>query len=149
VLIRRGYMTRDTASMQAILNWGAANPDKVRELLDNDPSYVFFRVLPPPAPDDLLAQRINGPLGAMGLPISAGRSIAIDRNQLPLGAPVFLSTQLPDGTPLERLTVAQDTGGAIRGALRADFYFGTGDEAGRQAGAMKSEGKFWVLFPKR
>jgi membrane-bound lytic murein transglycosylase A len=145
-LIAWGEMTKDSASMQAIRAWGDANPDRLPKLLNSNPSYVFFRELP--IPTDPLDIRVNGPIGALGVPLLGGRAIAIDRNQLPLGAPVFLDATLPDGNPLQRLTFAQDTGGAIRGALRADFYFGTGDKAGEQAGMMKQQGKMWVLLPK-
>jgi membrane-bound lytic murein transglycosylase A len=86
----------------------------------------------------------------MGVPITAGRSIAIDPKFLKLGAPMFLSTTTPGGSgaPLQRLVVAQDTGGAIRGPIRADFFFGYGAEAGAQAGMMKYDGEMWLLWPK-
>lgn len=140
VLINQGELTADQASMQGIKAWGRNNPDKLRDLLNANPSYVFFRELPP---------GLSGPLGAMGLPIAAERSIAVDPRYIPLGAPVFLSTTYPNkSNPLQRLMVAQDTGGAIKGAVRADFFWGAGMEAGRQAGAMKQQGKMWVLLPK-
>lgn len=140
VLIDRGELTRDQASMQGIKDWGRRNPDKLRELLNSNPSYVFFRELP---------NGLSGPLGALGVPIAAERSIAIDPRYIPLGAPVFLSTTFPNSSqPLQRLMLAQDTGGAIKGAVRADFFWGAGHDAGRQAGAMKQSGKMWVLLPK-
>ena len=83
------------------------------------------------------------------MPLTAGRSIAIDPKYIPLGAPVFLSTTWPNSPqPLNRLMLAQDTGGAIRGAVRADFFWGFGNEAGEQAGKMKQKGRMWVLLPK-
>jgi membrane-bound lytic murein transglycosylase A len=83
------------------------------------------------------------------VPILAERSVAIDPKYVPLGAPIFLSTTQPNSeTPLKRLMVAQDTGGAIKGGVRADFFWGAGDGAGKQAGAMKQAGKIWVLLPK-
>jgi membrane-bound lytic murein transglycosylase A len=93
----------------------------------------------------------SGPPGALGVPLTAEHSIAVDPRYVPLGAPVFLSTTYPNngGKPLRRLVLAQDTGGAIKGAVRADFFWGTGVEAGRQAGAMKQrDSRMWVLLPK-
>ena len=102
--------------------------------------FVFFRELP----GDL-----SGPIGALGVPLTAGRSIAIDPRSIPQGAPVFLTTTWPNSDkPLNRLMVAQDTGGAIKGGIRADFFWGYGPEAGNQAGKMKQQGKMWVLMPQ-
>ena len=140
VLIERGELTADKASMQGIKQWAANNPGKLREVLNYNPSYVFFRELPGELP---------GPLGALGIPISSERSVAIDPKFIPLGAPVFLSTTLPNSEkPLKRLMMAQDTGGAIKGGVRADFFWGAGEKAGQLAGAMKQKGKIWVLLPK-
>lgn len=139
-LIDRGELTADQASMQSIKNWARNNLGKLRDLLNSNPSYVFFRELPAGLP---------GPLGAMGVPIAAERSVAIDPKYIPLGAPIFLSTTQPNSQiPLKRLMMAQDTGGAIKGGVRADFYWGAGNEAGAKAGAMKQQGKIWVLLPK-
>jgi membrane-bound lytic murein transglycosylase A len=147
VLIERGELTRDTASMQAIKAWARSNPDKLEALLDENPSYVFFREVPPPAPGTIDAT-IDGPYGALGVPLLAGRAIAVDPRSIPLGAPVFLATTYPlSDRRLERLTLAQDTGGAIRGAVRADFFWGFGDEAGREAGRMRQDGAMWLLWP--
>jgi membrane-bound lytic murein transglycosylase A len=140
VLIERGELSADQASMQGIKNWARNNLDKLRDLLNSNPSYVFFRELPAELP---------GPLGALGVPIAAERSVAIDPKYVPLGAPIFLSTTQPNSQiPLKRLMVAQDTGGAIKGGVRADFFWGAGNEAGAKAGAMKQQGKIWVLLPK-
>ena len=140
LLIERGELTADQASMQGIKNWARNNLSKLRDLLNSNPSYVFFRELPAGLP---------GPLGALGVPISAERSVAIDPKNVPLGAPIFLSTTQPNSQlPLKRLLVAQDTGGAIKGGVRADLFWGAGDEAGAKAGAMKQQGKIWVLLPK-
>jgi membrane-bound lytic murein transglycosylase A len=148
VLIARGEMTRDTASMQAISRWVKANPDKARALLDENPSYVFFRELPRPLAGTIEAA-IDGPLGTLGVPLLAQRTIAVDARYVPLGAPVFLATTMPSSkAPLARLVMAQDTGGAIRGAVRADFFWGFGPDAGREAGRMRQEGRMWVLWPK-
>jgi membrane-bound lytic murein transglycosylase A len=140
ILIERGELTKDQASMQGIKNWARNNLGKLRDLLNSNSSYVFFRELPAGLP---------GPIGALGVPILAERSVAIDPKYIPLGAPIFLSTTQPNSqTPLKRLMVAQDTGGAIKGGVRADFFWGAGDSAGKQAGAMKQAGKIWVLLPK-
>jgi len=139
LLVERGELTVEQASLQGIKAWAKKNPDKVRELLDYNASYVFFRELPP-GPD--------GPLGAMGLPLTAGRSVAIDPRTVPLGAPVFLATTFPNSDrSLTRLMLAQDTGGAIKGGVRADFFWGFGEEAGKQAGRMRQQGRMWVLLP--
>jgi membrane-bound lytic murein transglycosylase A len=142
-LADQGVMTIDQVNMPAIRNWLAANPQRVNEVLDSNPSVVFFDESP-------LTDPSIGPRGAQGLPLTAGRSIAIDPKFLPLGAPMFLSTTQPGASelPLQRLVVAQDTGGAIRGPIRADFFFGFGSEAGAQAGMMKHDGEMWVLWPR-
>ncbi|HKL48859.1 MAG TPA: MltA domain-containing protein, partial [Desulfuromonadales bacterium] len=138
-LIARGEMTLDNMSLQAIKAWARENPGKVRDIFDHNPSYIFFRELPEGTPS---------PPGALGVPLTAGRSLAVDRRVVPLGAPVFLSTTWPNSDkPLRRLMVAQDTGGAIKGAVRSDFFWGFGDEAGAMAGKMKQEGTMWVLLP--
>ncbi len=139
-LVDRGELTLDKASMQSIKEWGRRNPERLTEMLNANPSYVFFRELP---------NHLPGPLGALGVPLSAERSIAVDPRGMPLGAPVWLATTRPNSSaPLNRLMLAQDTGGAIRGNVRADFFWGFGDEAGRQAGAMKQKGRMWVLLPR-
>jgi len=121
-----------------------SNPQRLAELLNQNPSYVFFRELPPRN-----SGANDGPIGAQGLPLTPGRSIAVDPRAVPLGAPVFLATTWPSSDlPLVRLMLAQDTGGAIRGAVRADFFWGYGHEAGAQAGKMRQQGKMWVLLPK-
>jgi membrane-bound lytic murein transglycosylase A len=142
-LVDRGELKIEQSSMQAIKAWGTANPEKLQEALNANPSYVFFRELPAPSgPHD-------GPPGALGAPLSPGYSAAVDPRFIPLGAPLFLATTYPlSSRPLERLVMAQDTGGAIRGAIRADFFWGTGDEAGTQAGRMRQQGRMWVLWPR-
>jgi len=140
LLLDRGEMTRDQMSMQNIMAWTQENPEQVGALLGENPSYVFFRELP---------AEFQSPPGALGVPLTAGRSLAVDPDVIPLGAPVFLDTTWPGSTdPLRRVMVAQDTGGAIRGAVRADFFWGLGDEAAFFAGRMKQEGRLWVLLPK-
>ncbi|MFC5299903.1 murein transglycosylase A [Azospira restricta] len=142
VLLERGDLQPGEASMQGIQAWARANPQKLDELLNTNPSYVFFRELPAKfGPDD-------GPPGALGVPLVAERTIAVDPRHIPLGAPVFLATTRPNSDePLRRLVMAQDTGGAIKGVVRADFFWGFGAEAGAQAGRMKQSGRMWVLLP--
>ena len=148
VLIDRGELTLGEATLQGIRDWGRRNPDKLPALLDENPSYVFFREVPPPAPGTLAAE-IDGPFGALGVPLLAERALAVDPRAIPLGAPVFLATTYPlSEEPLRRLVLAQDTGGAIRGAVRGDFFWGFGDGAGRQAGRMRQQGRMWLLWPK-
>jgi len=138
-LVERGELRLEQASMQGIQAWARANPARLGELLNANPSYVFFREQP--------GSR-GGPIGALGVPLTAGRSIAVDPRNIPLGAPVFLATTHPGGEqPLRRLVLAQDTGGAIKGAVRADFFWGFGAEAGALAGRMRQKGEMWVLLP--
>jgi membrane-bound lytic murein transglycosylase A len=139
-LVDRKEMTLDQASMQGIMAWAAANPRKLREALDANPSYVFFREM---------LDSGGGPVGTLGAPLTAGYSIAVDTRSIPLGAPVYLATTWPLSTrPMERLVAAQDTGGAIRGAVRADLYWGSGGEAGTLAGRMRQQGRMWILWPR-
>lgn len=139
VLIDRGELTADRASMQGIKAWAQQNPDQLRAVLDQNPRYIFFRELPP---------GLSGPLGAQGVPLTPRRSIAADPRYVPLGAPVFLATTWPlSARPLNQLMLAQDTGSAIRGAVRADFFWGYGDAAGREAGRMKQALRMWLLLP--
>ena len=148
VLIDRGELTADTASMQAIKAWGRSHREELPALLEENPSYVFFREVPAPPPGSLDA-RIDGPIGSLGVPLLAQRTIAVDPHFVPLGAPVFIDTTSPlTGTPLQRLTLAQDTGGAIHGIARADFFWGFGDAAGREAGRMRQQGRMWLLWPR-
>src|SRR5437899_74321 len=130
------------AALPPIKPWAAANPKRLEQLLNQNPSFVFFRELP-------LADPTSGPVGALGVPLAPGRSIAVDPRYVPLGAPVFLATTFPASTtPLTRLVLAQDTGGAIRNPVRADFFWGFGPEAGAQAGRMRQQGRMWALLPK-
>jgi membrane-bound lytic murein transglycosylase A len=139
LLVERGELSVVEASMQGIRAWGARNPTKLGALLRENASFVFFRELPSGLP---------GPLGSLGVPLTAGRSLAVDTRVIPQGAPVFLATTWPaTDRQLSRLMVAQDTGGAIKGNVRADFFWGFGAEAGDQAGKMRQQGKLWVLMP--
>jgi len=138
-LIDKGELTLEQASMQGIKAWAQQNPDKLADVLHHNASYVFFRDLP---------NNLSGPIGALGVPVSAGRTLAIDPRFIPLGAPIYLTTTWPNSKkPLQRLMLGQDTGSAIRGAVRGDYFWGPGEQAGTQAGRMNQRGKFWVLLP--
>lgn len=137
-LVRRGTFAAHQVSAQVIKNWVKRNPLDGAELLFHNPSYVFFREV-----SEVPADR--GPLGAMNRSITTLRSIAVDPSHVPLGAPVWIEKDGRD--PLRRLMIAQDTGSAIKGAQRADVFFGTGDQAGRQAGRLRDPGRMMVLMP--
>jgi membrane-bound lytic murein transglycosylase A len=120
--------------MESIVAWMRANPDQARLLMQEDLSYIFFKVLTGP-----------GPLGALGIPVTAQATVASDPNFIPLGAPVFLSLDRPEASGI---WVAQDTGGAIKGANRVDTFWGAGDAAKRIAGGMSAKGAALVLIPR-
>jgi membrane-bound lytic murein transglycosylase A len=139
LLVERGELPLEKASMQGIQGWARENPQRLQELLNANASYVFFRELPADLP---------GPLGTLGVPLTPHRSVAVDARFVPLGAPVYLATSWPlTSRPLNRLMLAQDTGGAIRGAVRADYFWGFGEEAAREAGRMRQRLRMWVLLP--
>lgn len=141
-LVDKGELSLDQASAQGIKAWITKNPTRQEELLNANPSVVFFK-------EEKVLDPSIGPKGALGVPLTPQRSIAVDPTQLPLGAPVFLATTMPlSSNPLQRLMMAQDTGGAIRGAVRADFFWGFGREPGELAGRMKQRGSLWLLLPK-
>ncbi len=151
VLVKTGAIPLKEISLQSIRQWMIKNPTKQQTLMNHNPSYIFFHVLP-------------SPLGSLGVPLTDGRSIAVDRRQIPLGSPVWVDTSYPEiKTPgaslkqkmsdskmkLRRLFMAQDTGGAISGAVRADVFWGKGDDAKQLAGHMNQKGKMYVLVPKK
>ncbi|MBJ2158904.1 murein transglycosylase A [Variovorax sp. IB41] len=140
VIRTRGFtLARPTAS-GAVVVPGRRTAGAVTGSGIKDPSYVFFKESTSP---------VGGPVGAFGVPLSAGRSIAVDPRSTPLGYPVFVSTRTPgSGAPMQRLTIAQDTGGAIRGAVRADYFFGNGQAAATNARRMKERGQLWILLPR-
>jgi membrane-bound lytic murein transglycosylase A len=140
-LVNMGELTRDQASMWDIKDWGAQHPQQLSSLLNSNPRYVFFRELPPTA---------TAPIGALGVPLTEGYSIAVDPHSIPMGAPVFLATTYPNSSkPLNRLVFAQDVGIAIKGKVRADFFWGFGNYAETQASRMKQSGQMWVLMPRK
>ena len=142
LLVERGAMSLDQVSMQSIRAWLEAHPDERDDILNSNPSYVFFRQLDG-----------EGPIGTEGVVLTSGRSLAVDRSYVGLGTPVFIDgTALGDGAgqadqPLQRLMIAQDTGGAITGPLRGDVFWGAGDAAAYKAGVMNSKARFYVLLP--
>jgi membrane-bound lytic murein transglycosylase A len=143
-LIEMQELTREEVSLQSIRAWLRANPDQREALMNRNASYVFFRELGD-------ARATPGPPGAQGVPLTPGRSLAVDRRYLPLGIPIWLETTAPwpDGDrPLRRLMIAQDTGGAIRGPVRGDVFWGHGADAEHTAGHMKSRGRYFLLLPK-
>jgi len=140
-LIDQGELRASEASWPAIRAWARQNPGRIDEMLRSNPRVVFFREEPLPDPG-------IGPKGAQGVPLSPGRSIAVDPQSVPYGTPVWLDTTEPLATkPLRRLVVAQDTGSAIVGAVRADYFWGWGDDAEAAAGRMKQPLRMWVLWP--
>lgn len=146
VLIDRGEIARDQMSMQALRAWlAAAGHERAAEVLRANPSYVFFREVEGLTED-------QGPIGAMGVPLTPRRSVAVDRAFIPLGVPMWVSVRDPDARrgapPDRRLVVAQDTGGAIRGPARTDFFWGWGPAAGERAGRMRDEAEVFLLLPR-
>mgnify|MGYP005818433057 CR=1 FL=1 len=138
-LIERGAVAKEDMSLQAIRDWMRANPGEAPALMRRNPSYVFFRELSG-----------EGPIGAQGAPLTPGRSLAVDPRFVPYGVPVWLDADHPleADAPIRRLLVAQDTGGAIRGPVRGDLFWGAGAKAEAAAGRMKSRGGYYLLLPK-
>jgi membrane-bound lytic murein transglycosylase A len=143
-LIEIGALSRDEVSLQTIRAWLQAHPDDAAVIMARNRSYIFFHEHPQLAAED-------GPLGAQGVPLTAGRSLAVDRRYIPLGVPLWLETTAPGpegALPLRRLMIAQDTGGAIKGVVRGDVFWGAGERAEAVAGRMKSPGRYAVLLPR-
>jgi membrane-bound lytic murein transglycosylase A len=144
-LIARGAMTRDEVSMPAIRAWLENNPAEAARVMALNPSYVYFRTL-----DGEGSGAGDGPVGAIGVALTPGRSLAVDPAHVPYGTPVWLDTMDPlaPARPLRHLLIAQDTGTAIKGAVRGDVFWGHGPEAAARAGVMKSPGRWYLLLPK-
>ena len=124
-------------TMPQIRAWLKAHPDEAKSLMGENPRYVFYRIIDG-----------DGPIGAQGVALTAERSMAVDTRYIPLGVPLWLDTTNPEGTAIRRLVMAQDTGTAIKGPVRGDLFWGTGEAAFQEAGRMKSTGKLWLLLPK-
>jgi len=140
-LVDQGEMTVEQATAPALRDWLQQHPERQQEVFNQNPSVVFFR-------EEKLTDPAVGPKGALGVPLTPGRSVAIDPRWLPLGAPLYLSTTDPlSAAPLQRMVLAQDTGGAIRGAIRADLFWGWADPAAEAAGRMRAQGSLWLLWP--
>jgi membrane-bound lytic murein transglycosylase A len=137
-LVRRGVLQEDRVSARAIREWARRNPEAGRDLLQHNPSYVFFREVTTVAPE-------QGPLGTMNRPLTPLRSLAVDPAHIPLGAPVWV--EKAGHSPLARLMVAQDTGSAIKGPQRGDIFYGSGEAAGEAAGTVKDTGRMVALLP--
>jgi membrane-bound lytic murein transglycosylase A len=138
-LIKRGALTKENVSLQSIRAWLLANPAQAEEIMSTNASYVFFKAL-----------EGEGPLGGEGVALTAGRSLAVDRSLMAYGLPFWTDIALdaaPNGR-LQRLMVAQDTGGAIRGPVRGDVFWGHGARAEELAGPMKARGQYWALLPR-
>jgi membrane-bound lytic murein transglycosylase A len=142
-LVKRGIYKKEDVSMESIRSWMTQNPDKAEELMSTNKSYVFFKET---ADDGSGA----GPKGGEGVGLTAKRSLAVDHGKLPYGFPVYLSADYQDetGRKLDRLLMAQDTGGAIKGAVRGDVFWGSGATAEKMAGPMKAKGRYYFLIPK-
>ncbi len=139
ILLQNKELKAGEASMGQIKKWLLANPDKALQYMNQNPRYVFHQLI-----------GATGPLGALNTPLVAGRSLAVDTQYIPLGALLWLDTVKPDGTPLQRLINAQDVGGAIKGAIRGDFFWGSGgDDVLQQAGQMNSKGSYYIMLPKQ
>ena len=137
-MLDRGYITKDELSAQGMKKYIDKNPSKADEILNQNESYVFFK------------KSNQGATGALGSVLTAKRNLAVDRSVIPLGMPVFLSTKNPiDKKPINQLMVAADVGGAIKGDIRADFFWGYGEDAFAYAGKMKEKGKMYILMPKK
>lgn len=140
-LIAMGELARGDVNLFSIKRWLRSHPGKAKTLLHHNPRFVFFR---------LRHNAADGPAGSLNVPLTAGRSLAVDKEKIPLGAPVWLETSVPGRPeiPLNRLMMAQDTGSAIRGYNRADVFWGQGKDAERKAGLMKQPGQLFVLLPR-
>ena len=141
VLAEMGELELEEVTLFTIRDWLKSNPDRLNEVLAKNPSYIFF---------ELRDADADGPVGSLNVTLTPRRSIAVDRNVIPLGAPVWLQTTLPDEqqSPFNQLMLAQDTGGAIKGHVRADVFWGQGNEAEQMAGLMKQRGRLYVLLPR-
>jgi membrane-bound lytic murein transglycosylase A len=142
-MVDAGIMTKEEASLQSIRAYLQAHPEEIDSWLQGNPRYVFFK-------EQRGADENAGPVGALNVPLTTGRSIAVDPAFVPLGVPVWLDTTRPvTNAPLRRLVVAQDKGGAIKGSARVDLFWGAGDEAEAMAGPMRQQGTYWVIVPRR
>ena len=147
-LIKMGELKRERVSMQSIRAWLKDHPKKAGRLMATNRSFIFFRII-----DGALKSlgEQQGPVGAQGVLLTPGRSLAVDRRHIPLGIPIWLDTTDPvnSSEPLRRLVIAQDTGSAIKGAVRGDLFWGFGATAATKAGLMKQAGHYFLLLPRK
>jgi membrane-bound lytic murein transglycosylase A len=141
ILIEAGQLQPGGASMIAVRDWLRGHPDQATEFMNRNTRYIFFRRIQTAGAND-------GPIGAMGVSLTAGRSIAVDQGYIPMGSPVWLDLKDPDNVELQRLVVAQDVGGAITGPVRGDYFWGHGEDAFHKAARMKSQGSYFVFIPR-
>ena len=137
ILLQKGLLEKGKASMGDIRDWLKAHPDLAQAKINENPRFIFHKI-----------STAQGPTGALGATLVAGRSLAVDERFIPLGAIMWLDTTAPSGEPLRKLVAAQDTGGAIKGAIRGDYFWGHGEEALKQAGKMNSRGRYYILIPR-
>lgn len=139
-LVQRGELEKEAVSLQTIKEWMKTNPDQAQNLRNINPSFIFFK-----------ETKATKPMGAEGVPLTPHRSLAVDRKFIPMGVPLWVNAEHPlyEERAIQTLMVAQDTGGAITGPIRGDFFWGDGKDAEILAGNMKSQGQYWLLLPKR
>ncbi len=142
ILLDQGLMEKEKISMHSLKAWLRKNPKKAKEIMNKNPSYVFFKKL------DI--HHAHGPIGAQGVPLTPHRSMAVDTRYIPLGAPLWIDLDHPakENEKIQKIVVAQDRGGAIKGIIRGDYFWGFGKQAEHGAGLMKSKGSYYLLLPK-
>ena len=137
ILISKGYISKEDSSMPKIREWLRKNPDKAQDLMAENERFIFQKI-----------NTADGPLGAFGIPLTAGRSLAVDTDFIPLGSVLWLNTTSPDHREINKVVFAQDIGSAIKGVVRGDYFWGHGEEALKHAGRMNSSGKYFIILPK-
>lgn len=137
LLLQKGLLKKGEASMDKIRDWLKEHPDIAEVNMNENPRFIFHRI-----------SDASGPIGALGVPLTAGRSLAVDTDFVPLSSLLWLQTTDPDGKPLQKLVTAQDIGAAIKGAIRGDYFWGHGQQALQQAGRMNAQGRYYILLPK-
>ncbi|MBQ2811223.1 MAG: MltA domain-containing protein [Alphaproteobacteria bacterium] len=138
ILLKKGLLKSGQASMDKIRDWLKQNPDIAMVNMSENPRYIFHKI-----------SDADGPIGALGVSLTAGRSLAVDNTFIPLGSLLWLETVGPDSEKIEKLVIAQDIGGAIKGAIRGDYFWGHGEQALLSAGKMNSSGQYYILLPKK
>lgn len=137
ILLKKGLLKPGEASMDKIRDWLKANPQTAQVNMDENPRFIFHRI-----------SDVDGPVGALGVSLTSGRSLAVDNAYIPLGSLLWLETTAPDNEPLQKLVLAQDIGGAIKGVIRGDYFWGHGEEALLSAGKMNAAGRYYILIPR-